>query len=330
MPKNTWNSSNTGLAHRSISELIQRQCGVITAAQATTYGIAHETLRQRVLRGIWQRLLPAVFVLQAGPASRLQWLIAAQLYAGPGSMLTGRTALGVYGVNPKCLGPPELEPVDILVPHETRRQNLGCLRITRTTRLPTPVVSGDLRLAPLSRAAVDSCTALNAAAETGSNRPATAAAATANGLVAAVLAGGRLTIDELERELATAPRRHTGDLRKELRRRRADERGAAVGTLIDALGRRGPFGAMRNVAIYAGRRRIARATALWPSRAVAASVDAPDDETGRLADLGFAVVQISPQRVTEDLTGVLKHLASVLMARPEATFPAGVSVLLLR
>ena len=391
-----------GRESSALRELIVLQQGVVSAAQAATCGLSHETLRQRVLRGIWQRLLPGVYVLQGAPVSRAQWLTAAQLYAGEDSVLTGRAALIEYGLEltaavapqtarPQPVTPPTVAPrardspqqlthfpcapylpriprippesdldeasvpggaqpvarfadhrvaragplaappfaagndndvpigrLDVLVPHGQRRQNAPPVHITRTTRLPAPVRLGQLRLAPLARAVIDCCVT---AAARAADRTAIAR------ILSTALADGRVNLEDLEYELARAPRRDSSALRAELGHMRAQSRATAVRQFLDGLGRSGPFGALRDVAVYAGQRRVARAAALWPTRAVAAAVDAPEHEISTLSALGFAVVEVSPRRVAEDLAGLLRHVGSVLMARPEATMPLGVSLL---
>jgi hypothetical protein len=314
-----------GRESSALRELAEQQHGVVSAAQAASCGLSHETLRQRVLRGIWQRLLPGVYLLQGGPVSRAQWLTAAQLYAGEGSVLTGQAALTAYGLNLTAAVPADatdddlpIGRLDVLVPHGHRRQNAPPVHITRTTRLPAPVRLGQLRLAPLARAVIDCCVASAAHA---------AHHTTIARILSTALADGRVKLEDLEYELARAPRRHSSALRAELARIRAQSRATAARQFLDGLGRSGPFGALRDVAVYAGHRRVAWAAALWPTRAVAAAVDAPEHEISTLSALGFAVVQVCPRRVAEDLAGLLRHVGSVLMARPEATMPIGVSLL---
>lgn len=323
-------------AHPGIGPLIHRQQGVLGARQAAAHGLAHETVRQRVLRGIWQRLLPGVYALQCGPPTWRQWLIAALVYAGEGSMLTGPAALAEHGLLPPG-GCSELPCIDVLVPHGTRRQNTAgarsgqgaagtadtaaapSLRIVRVTRPPVPIASGPLRLAPPARAVVDAC--LAAAAQGATDE---AVETTAKRAVAA----GRVSLADLEAELAKAPRRHSAPLRAYLAQCREQARLAAAQRLaaaVDVAGR--PDRPLRDVAVYSGRSEVARAAALWPSRAVAAAVDASKGELDSLARLGFAVVQVTPQNVAGDLPGVLRRIDGVLSNRPEATLPAGVSLL---
>lgn len=387
------------LTDPAFSALIRRQHGVVTAAQAAAYGLAHETVRRRVARGIWQRLLTGLYVLQCGPPSTLQWSIAALLYAGERSMLTGPAALAAHrlpiprvpatsplfahiappnltppnltlpNLTPPNLTPPTLSvpfppavpipvsapipvpdelplppilarfprfaPVpipaasidgvpyiprlDVLVPHRMRRQNVAGIRIVRTTHLPVPVEAGPLRFAPLARAVIDTCLAVFEAGNTDC----------AELLIAATLADGRVSLAELDDVLALAPRRGAAALRGHLTRLRTAARGAASHRLYDALTAtaQDPSPPILDVAVYDGNRRVAQATALWPTRAVAAAVDAPEHEVKTLSNLGFAVVQIAPQRVADDLPGVLRQVRTTLRERPEATLPTGVSLL---
>ena len=186
----------TGLRDPHLSALIHEQQGVLSATQAVSCGLSRETMRRRVLRGLWQRPVPGVYALQSGPPNRLQWLIAAQLYAGEGSVLTGRAALSVYGLevdgadrlDAAVADPVTIDRLHALVPHRIRRQNVARLRITRTTRVPKPTRFGVLRVAPLARSVVDSCLA---AVEDGD-------AASIDGIVTAALNDGRLRLARSE------------------------------------------------------------------------------------------------------------------------------------
>jgi hypothetical protein len=313
---------NTGLASPNFRALIRSQHGVVSAAQAVAYGLSRETTRRRVENGIWQRPLPGVLALQSGPPNRLQWLIAAQLYAGEGSVLTGRAALSVYGLEDggRIGADGEGRGADTLhalVPHRTRRRNLAHVRITRTTRVPQPNRFGELRVAPPARSVLDCCLAAD---EDGQ-------AEVIDRILASALADGRVLLTELEHELDEAPRRHSGRVRSALAGARDHARAAASEVLLNRLDAVGPFGALRDVTVYYGRGRVARAAALWPTRAVAVVVDAPEQEIRTLAILGFAVIPLTTQRIECDLADVLRQVGGVLTDRPDATLPAGVSLL---
>jgi len=306
-----------GLEDPGLRALICDQHGVVSAMQAVSRGLSRETMRRRVLRGLWQRIAPGVYALQSGPPSRLQWLVAAQLYAGEDSVLTGRSALRVHGleVAGRLTGGDELHA---LVPHRTRRQNLERLRITRTTRVPKPTRIGVLRVAPLARSVLDCCLT---AVEDGE-------AAAVDGIVTAAFADGRVNLTELEHELAQAPRRHSGRLRAELAKSKAHARAVATRAFLEELCRSGPQGAQHDVSVFLNHAQVARVAALWPARAVVIAVDAAEREIRALTLLGFAVVHVTAQRLEQDLAGMLRQLGRVLADRPEATLPAGVSLFL--
>lgn len=81
-----------------VRALITRQRGILAASQAAACGLPRETVRMRVSRGLWQRLLPSVYLLQCGPPNPVQRAFAAQVYAGERSVITGSAALRLHGV----------------------------------------------------------------------------------------------------------------------------------------------------------------------------------------------------------------------------------------
>lgn len=322
-------ANHTGYDDPALSTLIDRQHGVLTAAQAKAGGVPPETLRRRVQRGLWQRLVPAVYVLQGGPPSRLQWLIAAQLYAGEQSVLTGRAAMAVHGIRfPRDrIGEPDGfgvlgehcatgQRLDALVPHRMRRQNVAHLRIIRTARLPEATRLGVLRVAPLARSVVDGCLAAVEDKEPES----------IDSMVTAALENG-VQLAELEYELRKASRKYSAAVRTELRKSRAHMRVSASQRFLARLGTAGPFGAQQDVAIYVGQRRVARAVAVWPARAVAVIVDAHPLEVSTLTTLGFAVLRATSEQLDQDADEVLRQIRGALRDRPKATLSPGVALL---
>jgi hypothetical protein len=321
---------HTGHDSPALSTLINVQHGILTAAQAKAGGLPHETLRRRVQRGLWQRLVPGVYALQGSPPSRVQWLVAAQLYAGEQSVLTGEAAMAVHGIRlPRdriaeaanfgvqgeyCASRYRL---DALVPHGRRRQSVGHLRIIRTTRVPEAMRIGALRVAPLARSVVDGCLAAVADDEPEA----------IDGIVTAALDDGRVQLAELEYELTKASRQHSAAIRAELVKSRAHLRVTASRELLGKLDASGPFGAMQNVAIYVGQRQVATAVAVWPDRAVAVMVDASPQEMGTLASLGFGVIPVKSEQLAQDTEGQLQVVRRILRCRPVARLSPGVSLL---
>jgi len=124
---------------------------VIARAQALGCGIPRSTLTSWCgPDGKWQKLLPGVYLTVTGQPTDEQRLMAALLYGGSHSMITGAAALRVYGL--QVPGP---DITDLLVPMTTRRQSAGYLRIHRTRDLPRARRSGHLRYAYPARAVAD-------------------------------------------------------------------------------------------------------------------------------------------------------------------------------
>jgi len=110
-------------------------------------------LRWRVRAGgPWQALLPGVYLGLTGAPNLPQKEMAALLYAGPGSLITGPVALMHHGLR----SPVVLETVDLLVPAGRQRHSTGFVRLHRTYRLPSRfVASGPVRFVPVARAVAD-------------------------------------------------------------------------------------------------------------------------------------------------------------------------------
>src|SRR5215471_15144515 len=77
-----------------LRRVLQVQHQVVTRRQALLCGMPHSTLdRQIAPGGPWQRLLPGVYLAVTGTPTRDQREMAALLYAGPRSLITGSAAL---------------------------------------------------------------------------------------------------------------------------------------------------------------------------------------------------------------------------------------------
>jgi hypothetical protein len=101
--------------------------------------------------GPWQRILPGVLLLGAGPPTRAQRVRAALVYAGPSTVVTGVDALHAHGLRP--LPPPRR--IHLLQPAASRRSCADHVLLERTTRPPAVVVRHGLPLAEPNRAVVD-------------------------------------------------------------------------------------------------------------------------------------------------------------------------------
>src|ERR1700761_5736262 len=81
--------------------------------------------------GAWQPMLPGVYLAATGTVTQAQRAVAAALYGGPGSVITGAAALRYHR-----LPAPESGTVDVLVPLSVRRQSVSYAQLHRTARMP--------------------------------------------------------------------------------------------------------------------------------------------------------------------------------------------------
>lgn len=137
--------------------VLEAQREVITRRQALLCGMPHSTLDRYVAPGgRWQRLLPGVYLAVTGTATQDQREMAALLYAGPRSLLTGSAAMRRHRLRPA--GP---DVVDVLIPWHRTRQSTGFVRVHRTRRMPERLyVTGKIRFAKPARAVADAARSL--------------------------------------------------------------------------------------------------------------------------------------------------------------------------
>ena len=135
-----------------LRELLRRQHYVVTRDQVIACGMTAEALRHRIRPdGPWQALLRGVYLAQTGTATADQRDMAALLYAGPGSVITGYAAMRRLGMRT-----PGTDTVDVLVPVPRKRLTSGFARVLRTTRVPELFcASGQIRFAMPARAVAD-------------------------------------------------------------------------------------------------------------------------------------------------------------------------------
>ncbi len=96
-------------------------------------------------------VLPGIYFARNGLLAVGQREIAALLYGGSGSMISGRAALARQGVRV-----PRSDQVDVLVPHDRRLQSVSFVEVHRTKRMPAqPWRTDGLLWAPPARAVAD-------------------------------------------------------------------------------------------------------------------------------------------------------------------------------
>src|SRR5580693_10290605 len=128
-----------------LDQLLNQQLCVVSRGQLLDLGMKDTAMQWRVRgAGPWQVLLPGVYLGLTGAPSLLQKGMAALLYAGAGSLITGPAALMHHGLR----SPGMLETVDVLVPAGRQRRSTGFVQLHRTARVPARfVTSGPLRMA---------------------------------------------------------------------------------------------------------------------------------------------------------------------------------------
>ena len=98
--------------HAALAKTLDAQLYVISRAQALACGLTASALRHRTRpSGPWRILLPGVYLVDSREPSVLQREVAATLYAGDGSMITGVAALWRHDIRH-----PLSDIVDVLVP----------------------------------------------------------------------------------------------------------------------------------------------------------------------------------------------------------------------
>jgi len=136
----------------ALSRVLERQLDVIARHQALAVGMTNHALAHRLRSGgPWRILLPGIYLAATGAPTTLQQEMAALLYAGDGSVITGPAALRCHHIR---TDPSDV--VDVLVPASRQRLNQAFVRLHRTTRLPSRTWrAGPVRYTLLPRAVAD-------------------------------------------------------------------------------------------------------------------------------------------------------------------------------
>src|SRR6516165_336712 len=142
----------TRLDHDALDRLLIQQLDVIARSQALAVGVTDNALRHRLRSGgPWRGLLPGVYMAATGTPTTLQQEMAAMLYAGNGSVITGPAALRCHHIRGVSS-----DLVDVLVPASRKRRDAAFTRLHRTTRMPGRIWHrGPVRYVLLPRAVAD-------------------------------------------------------------------------------------------------------------------------------------------------------------------------------
>lgn len=316
-----------------LDELLEKQLSVVSRGQLLTLGMTDKAMQYRVRAGgPWQVLLPGVYLSASGTPRLLQKEMAALLYAGPGSLITGPMALLHHSIRSRS-GP---DVIDVLVPAERQRQSAGFARLQRTARMPVRIASsGPVRLALVPRAVADTVRQLTSLKDV-------------RGVVADAVQLGRCTVSELAYELSSGPVRGSATFRSVLAEVADGIRSTAEGDLRDLIRTARLPTPLFNPSLYLGDTFLAKPDAWWPDAGVAAEVDSLEwhlspehwDRTRRRHDLmgaaGIIALHFSPHDIRTNPATVIKTIREALESAlnrpplPIRTIPCPTSALQIR
>jgi hypothetical protein len=149
-------------------------------------------------------------------------MLGALAYAGPDSMLTGLSALRLYGVR----AVPGYNQLHVLIPHSRRRQGRTGITVERTRDLPPSRERSGIRCAPPAKCVIDACRELTRLDDV-------------RELVAESVQSRLCTPSELSEALSEAARQRSALPREVLREVSAGVRSAAEGRVREIFARRG-------------------------------------------------------------------------------------------
>ncbi len=307
---------------------MDKQLSVVTRRQLLTLGLTDRAMRHRIRPGgPWQVLLPGIYLGANGPPSMGQKEMAALLYGGPGSVVTGPAALLHHSIRSPL--PPDA--IDVLVPAQRQRRDVGFVRLQRTARMPPRIASaGPVRLALAPRAVADTAWRLTGLRDV-------------RAVVADAVQAGRCTVSQLLAELDEGPVRGSAMLRSALAEVAEGIRSTAEGDLRDLIRvNRLPM-PLFNPSLYEDDVFLGRPDAWWPDAGVAAEADSrewhlsPEDwdrtrrRHDRMAAAGIIVLHFSPRQIRREPADVVRMIRQALdrgLNRPPLTIrtipcPAG-------
>jgi very-short-patch-repair endonuclease len=292
-----------------LGELLDQQLSVVSRRQLLALGMKDNALQWRIRPGgPWQVVLPGVYLGVTGVPNLPQKEMAALLYAGPGSLITGPVALMHHGLQSR----ETLDTIDVLLPPERRRASIAFVRLHRTSRMPGAITSfGPLRSVLVPRAVADTARLLTDVRDV-------------RAVVADAVQRGRCTVAELAAELSGGPIRGSAMLRSVLAEVADGVRSAAEADLRDLIRRARLPMPLFNASLYIGDTFLASPDAWWPQAGVAVEVDSyqwhlsPEDadRTKKRHDLMFAAgilpLHFSPRQIRREPAEIIRVIKDTL------------------
>jgi len=257
--------------------------------------------------GPWRVLLPGIYLAATGTSTVSQREVAAVLYAGQGSVITGPAALRRYGIRGSST-----VAMDVLVPVSCRRSGSGFVRLHRTTRMPTQLFTdGPVRFAPAARAVADTARLLKNARDV-------------RAVVADAVQRGKCLPERLVDELNGGPVQNSALLRLALDDIASGIRSPAEADLRILIKRSRLPEPMFNPLLFAGDTFIASPDCWWAHAGVAGEVDSrewhlsPEDweqtmsRRTRMSAHGIIVLHFSPRQIRTQPRQVAAAIRSAL------------------
>jgi hypothetical protein len=298
-----------------LAGLAAKQHGVITRPQALACGMTERVVDYRIRRdGPWRTLLPGVYLTHVGRFTDEEREMAALLYAGAQSVLTGMAALRRHGLS---AGQPadrasQRSPVDVLVPLANRRADVGFVRLHRTGRLPAGFcVVGEARFALPPRAVADAVRPMTELADV-------------RAVVAEAVQRGRCSIQHLAEEVAAGPALGSALFRQSLAEVAEGVRSSVEGDLRDLIRWARLPTPLYNPRLLVDGEFLAMPDCWWPESGVAGEADSrswhfsPDDwektlaRHARMSAHGIIVLHLTPQRIRSRRREVAEEIRQAL------------------
>ena len=300
----------TSFDRDAVAELLGRQKGVITRVQTKDCGMSDAALRHRLRTGgPWQALLPGVYLSANGAVTTTQREVAAILYAGPGSVITGPAALAWHRIRV-----PRTSMVNVLLPEPRRRRDVAFVQLSRTSRMPAMIFPDDqVCYVPAVRAVADTVRGM---------RDLSAVRA----IVADGVQRGIVKVPQLADELAAGPSRGSARLRQVLAEVGEGVRSSAEGDLRTLIKRERIPDPLYNPRLYAGDSFVAEPDAWWTDAGVAGEIESrewhlsPQDwertlaRDARMSAYGIIVLHFPPKRLRTEPQAVAAEIRSALAA----------------
>jgi hypothetical protein len=301
-----------------LASLAAKQHGVIARAQAFDCGMTERVMDYRIRSsGPWKALLPGVYLIHTGQPDDEAREMAALLYAGPLSVLTGVAALHRHGLSagqPAGLSGSHAGLVDILVPLASRRADVAFARLHRTSRLPAGFcVAKEARFAFVPRAVAD---AVRLMPDLGDVRA----------VVAEAVQRGGCSIQHLAEELAAGPVPGSALFRQALAEVAEGVRSAAEADLRDLIRWARLPTPLYNPRLLVDGEFLAMPDCWWPQSGVAGEADSQAwhfsprgwEQTmarhARMSAHGIIVLHFPPQRIRSQRRAVADEIRRALAA----------------